>query len=118
MSNVSRREMLVRLEWLVGAISGSLSVSPLPALARVRAQTAIGEVFITLTPEEAETVRAIVSKLIPSDENGPGALEARADRYIDRGLAGALKASRAAYPIGLADLNSRAQIMKGRRVWS
>lgn len=115
MSNVSRREMLVRLGWLVGAISGSLSVSPLPELARVRAQTAIGELFITLTPEEAETVRAIVSRLIPSDENGPGALEARADRYIDRGLAGALKASRDKYSIGLADLNSRAQIMKGRR---
>jgi gluconate 2-dehydrogenase gamma chain len=51
--------------------------------------------------------------LIPADENGPGALEARADRYIDRALAGALKDSRAAYTTGLAAVNAQAQSLKG-----
>jgi gluconate 2-dehydrogenase gamma chain len=73
----------------------------------------VAESFIALTPVEAETVRAVVARLIPADENGPGALEARVDRYIDRGLAGALKASRATYSTGLADVNARAQAAKG-----
>ena len=75
MSNVSRREMLVRLGWLVGAISGSLSVSPLPALARLRAQTAIGEAFITLTPEEAETVRAAAVRGASTPAGAPRCVE-------------------------------------------
>jgi gluconate 2-dehydrogenase gamma chain len=54
-----------------------------------------------------------VARLIPADENGPGALEARADRYIDRGLAGALKSSRAAYTAGLAAVNAEAQTSRG-----
>src|SRR5262249_25117747 len=60
-----------------------------------------------------ETLRAIISRIIPTDENGPGALEARADRFIDRALAGALKAQRAAYADGLAALDRYAQSSKG-----
>src|SRR5262245_57306702 len=113
MKPITRREMLVRLGAVLGAMAGSTAGSPLTAPARARAQTAAAETFVALTPVEAETVRAVVARLIPADENGPGALEARADRYIDRGLAGALKASRAAYNSGLADLNARAQAVKG-----
>jgi len=113
MTYITRREMLGRLGALLGTLMGSASVPALPAAARARAQAAAAESFISLTPAEAETVRAVVSRLIPTDENGPGALEARADRYIDRGLAGALKASRAVYSTGLADLSARAQALKG-----
>jgi gluconate 2-dehydrogenase gamma chain len=105
--------MLARLGAVLGAMAGSTAAISLSAPARARAQTAAAETFVALTPVEAETVRAVVARLIPADENGPGALEARADRYIDRALAGALKASRAAYTAGLADLNARAQAAKG-----
>jgi gluconate 2-dehydrogenase gamma chain len=105
--------MLTRLGAVLGAIAGSTAAISLTAPARARLQTAAAETFVALTPVEAETVRAVVARLIPADENGPGALEARADRYIDRALAGALKASRAAYTAGLADLNARAQAAKG-----
>jgi gluconate 2-dehydrogenase gamma chain len=44
----------------------------------------------TLTRLEYDTLDAICSRLIPSDDNGPGAREARAARYIDWGLSGAL----------------------------
>ena len=74
---------------------------PLAVPVRARARAAVAESFISFTAAEAQTVKAIVARIIPSDENGPGALEARADRYIDRALAGALKASRAAYTTGL-----------------
>src|SRR4030095_12665703 len=108
MGPISRREMLKRL----GTAIGVATVLPLPAATRARAQTAIAESFISFTPAEAETLRAIVARLIPADENGPGALEARADRYIDRGLSGVLKASRAAYTTGLTSVNAQAQSLK------
>jgi gluconate 2-dehydrogenase gamma chain len=109
MRPISRREMLTRL----GMGLGAATMLPLPAPVRARAQAAAAESFVTLTAAEGETLRAIVSRLIPADENGPGALEARADRYIDRGLAGALKSSRAAYTAGLAAVNVQAQSSKG-----
>ncbi|HTG74883.1 MAG TPA: gluconate 2-dehydrogenase subunit 3 family protein [Terriglobia bacterium] len=108
MGPISRREMLKRL----GTAIGVATVLPLPAATRARAQAAIAETFISFTPAEAETLRAIVARLIPADENGPGALEARADRYIDRALSGALKSSRAAYTTGLAAVNAQAQSLK------
>ena len=92
---------------------GVAALRPLPAEVRARAQSAAAESFVTLNAAEAETLRAIVARLIPADENGPGALEAHADRYIDRGLAGALKSSRAAYTTGLAGINAQAQSLKG-----
>ena len=109
MQRISRREMLQRL----GTMIGATAVLPLATAVRARAQAAAAEAFIALTPAEAETLRAIIARLIPADENGPGALEARVDRYIDRGLAGALKASRSAYTTGLSGVNAQAQSSKG-----
>jgi gluconate 2-dehydrogenase gamma chain len=109
MRRISRREALQRL----GAALGAATVMPLAAPVRARAQAAVSESFVSLTSQEAETLRAIVARLIPADENGPGALEARADRYIDRGLAGALKSSRPAYSTGLAAINTEAQTSMG-----
>ena len=40
------------------------------------------------TGEELQSVEAIVARLIPSDENGPGAREANVAGFIDRQLAG------------------------------
>ena len=105
MLRISRREMLQRL----GATLTAVTVLPLALPVRARAQAAVAESFISFTAAEAQTVKAIVARIIPSDENGPGALEARADRFIDRALAGALKASRPAYATGLAAVNAAAR---------
>jgi gluconate 2-dehydrogenase gamma chain len=67
----------------------------------------------TLTAAEADTLEAIVARLIPADENGPGAAEARAAHYIDRALAGPLRSSREAYAAGLAALDVYAQSKNG-----
>ena len=109
MQRISRREMLVRL----GTMIGATAIPPLSTPIRARAQAAAGEAFVSFNASEAETVRAIIARLIPADDSGPGALEARADRYIDRGLAGALKSSRAAYTSGLAAVNAAALSSKG-----
>jgi gluconate 2-dehydrogenase gamma chain len=71
------------------------------------------EALETLTATEADTLEAIVARLIPSDENSPGAGEARAAHYIDRALTGPLHSSREAYAAGLAAIDAYAQSTKG-----
>jgi gluconate 2-dehydrogenase gamma chain len=66
-----------------------------------------------LTATEADTLEAIVSRLIPADETGPGAAEAGAAIYIDRALNGALRSSRAAYAAGLAAIDDYAMATRG-----
>jgi len=67
----------------------------------------------TLNVIEADALEAIVARLIPTDENGPGATEARAAHYIDRALAGPLRGLRAAYAAGLAAIDEYAQSKSG-----
>ena len=109
---LSRRDMLKQLGIMIG-----LAAAGLPAAARAQARTqglaAAGEVLVSLTPAEAKTLRAIIARIVPADENGPGALEARADRFIDRALGGALKNQRFAYAAGLTAVDAYAQSSKG-----
>ena len=118
-AQLSRRQLLKRAG-LVGAAAiatpiGTLVPSPGAAQLSAQAQTAIGRspVLDTLTAAEAETLEAITARLIPSDVNGPGALEAQAARYIDRALGGALASSHDAYRSGLAAVDDYARASKG-----
>jgi gluconate 2-dehydrogenase gamma chain len=103
--------MLTQLGTMIGVAAG-LPVAA-RALARTQGLAAVGDALMALTPAEAQTLRAIIARIIPADENGPGALEARADRFIDRALAGALKNQKAAYNSGLAAVDAYAQSSKG-----
>jgi gluconate 2-dehydrogenase gamma chain len=62
-----------------------------------------------LTPSEKATLAAICARIIPTDENGPGATEAHAADYIDHALSGALAGSQQAYAVGLAAIDSASQ---------
>ena len=62
---------------------------------------------------ESATLDAFASRIIPSDENGPGAHEARAVHYIDRALAGAMSSSREQYGAGLSSLEDYSLQEKG-----
>jgi gluconate 2-dehydrogenase gamma chain len=95
----TRREMLRR-----SAALGAVAAVP----ANVVAQAAAGAPYVNLTAAEAATLEALVARLIPSDSNGPGALEAGAARYIDGALGSALAAQRPAYAAGLAALDAYA----------
>jgi len=96
------------------AISGApLAASPAQAQHAMPAAAAQLEALETLTAAEADTLEAICARLIPSDENGPGAAEARAAHYIDRALTGPLRGSRDAYAAGLAAIDVYAQSSKG-----
>src|SRR5262245_22337412 len=87
-TRLSRRDLLKQM----GAILGMAAFPSILLPNRAQAQTALSNASISFTPPEAETLRAIISRILPADENGPGALEARADRFIDRALAGVLRA--------------------------
>jgi gluconate 2-dehydrogenase gamma chain len=108
---LSRRAVLKHIGVAIGVAVGV----PISTRSQARTQglASVGNALVSLTPAESETLRAIVARLIPSDENGPGALEARADRFIDRALAGALKNQRAAYTTGLAGIDAYAKSSKG-----
>jgi gluconate 2-dehydrogenase gamma chain len=107
-AGLSRREWLQRAGW-VGAV---VVIAPAGHLA-LGAQAPQGDAPETLTRTEADTLEAITARLIPTDENGPGAREARAARYIDRALGGALAASLENYRTGLAAVDRHARQTKG-----
>lgn len=71
------------------------------------------EPLLALTPHEADLLDRIAELLVPSDDLGPGATEARAVRYIDRALGGALADQRRAYMVGLAALERYARQTRG-----
>ena len=58
-----------------------------------------------MTAAESDILDAAVERLIPRDEHGPGARDARVAHYIDRALGGALASSRQAYAAGLTALD-------------
>jgi gluconate 2-dehydrogenase gamma chain len=103
---VSRRELFKRAG-LYGA-----AIVAIPELSRGR--TFWRELFAqapapALTGAERATLAAICARIIPTDDNGPGATEAHAADYIDRALSGALAVSRQAYAEGLAAIDSASQ---------
>jgi gluconate 2-dehydrogenase gamma chain len=113
--NLSRRALFkqVGLAGAAAAVSESTIAPPVAAQAPASLGSLGPEALETLTAAEADTLEAIVTRLIPSDENGPGATEARAAHYIDRALGGPLRSSRSAYAAGLAALDEYAQSTKG-----
>ena len=68
---------------------------------------------VALTADEFATVAAIVARLIPADDLGPGAAEAGVPVYIDRVLAGADAASLPLYRQNLTALEAAALAQGG-----
>lgn len=112
-TSVSRRELLKRL-----GMAGAAALA-LPEFGRVLAfqremlktTTEAG----VLSASEAATLAAVCARIIPTDDSGPGATEARAAEYIDRALGGWLAPSRDAYTAGLAEIDDAAQARSGQR---
>ena len=119
---ISRRDLL-RSAGLAGvaavagpaaAVGGPLAVEA-SAAAQAPAAAPRREALEHLPAATADLLDAVLARLIPSDEHGPGAREARVIHYIDRGLGGALASSRDAYLAGLAALDRYAQASRGAR---
>ena len=116
---ISRRALLQRAgaagaAAAAGSVGLSASLEPTPApLAEQTAAEAPPPTYQYLTAEEAKLLEAIADQLIPSDEHGPGAREARAVVYIDRALGGALSRSHDAYRSGLAAFDRYCRASRG-----
>jgi len=103
-SGLSRRELLRR-----AGLAGT-AILALPGVGRlIGAGRGLAAQARSLTAGSLATLRAVCARLIPTDENGPGATEAHAAEYIERSLRGALAPSRADYVQGLAAIDRVAQ---------
>jgi gluconate 2-dehydrogenase gamma chain len=80
-AGLSRRELMKK-----ASVLGMAMAVPLGLLERAEAQSAApaNEPLQSFTPAETATLRAIIQRIIPNDESGPGAIEAGVPRYIDR----------------------------------
>jgi len=105
MTFISRRDLLKRAAFAAAAV---------PVFRRSSDAFAVqAGPLENLTSEQSAILDAVVARLIPSDDLGPGAKEAGVVHYIDRALGGALASSRPAYASGLAALDRYARSSRG-----
>jgi gluconate 2-dehydrogenase gamma chain len=112
---ISRRDLL-RTAGVAGAaalIPGSVAAEPTKAASATPLAIAPAGPLMNLTARETEILAAIVDRLIPSDELGPGAIEAGALRFIDRALSEAESEQAEAYRAGLAALDRYSRYSRG-----
>ena len=95
MKNLSRRSVIA-----------SAALVPVAALTSPAQQGA-------LTPAQLRTLEAFIDRLIPRDENGPGAVDAGAQNYIDRQLAGYLSSEKDTFITGLEAVDAYARRTQG-----
>ncbi len=107
----SRRDLL-KFAGVAGAAAAA-PAAPAAAEQQQRRPRPAREPLRALTAPEADVLDRIAELLVPSDEHGPGAIEAMAVRYIDRALAGALADQRDAYRVGLEALERYARQTRG-----
>jgi len=112
MTFISRRDLLKRVGMTSIAVP-FVRRDALQATAATSTEPPAAAAFESFTSEEGKLMDAIVARLIPTDDLGPGATEARAVVYIDRALGDALKSSRTMYTSGLAALDRYAQASRG-----
>ena len=91
------------------AVIQSAAFVPLAALTLSAQQTP----HRVLTPSQMKTLVAFIDRLIPSDELGPGAVEAGAQIYIDRALAGFNLSEKASFLQGLEGADEYAKRVHG-----
>ncbi len=115
-SRIDRRELLRR-----AALAGAGAV--IPASLGVRRAGAApataplgGPAGSVLAEQEAAALWAFVDRLVPSDGNGPGAVEVGALEYIERALEGELDHHLAAYRSGLKATDAYALSRFGKRL--
>ena len=94
MEKISRRSFLR----MAGAAAAATAANT-HALRDADAATA-PPTYVFFNPEEAAFIEAAVERLIPADENGPGALEAGVPSFIDKQLNGAWGAGERLYRSG------------------
>jgi gluconate 2-dehydrogenase gamma chain len=94
------------------ALIQSAAFVPLAALVSSAQQTSPA----ALTPAQMKTLVAFIDRLIPRDELGPGAVEAGAQIYIDRVLAGPNAGEKDSFIQGLEAADAYAKRVHGAAI--
>jgi gluconate 2-dehydrogenase gamma chain len=113
-TGISRRDLL-KTAGAAGAaalIPAGATAQPAAVPAAPPATAPVGP-LMNLTAQETEILSAFVDRLIPSDDMGPGAIEAGALRFIDRILSETEADSVEAYRTGLAALDRYSRYSRG-----
>ena len=113
-TSITRREMIAGAA-LTGATLTGVGLIPISAIqaAPQAAQATAIKPALALMPEMRQILEALVDRIIPRDENGPGAVESGAAEYIDRSLADFLAPEKAAFVGGLVNLDVFARSSQG-----
>ena len=98
---LSRRALLRR-----AGVVGAAAAVPAGILAIRRREVRPSASGWNVHRGRADTVDAMLGRLVPADESGPGAIEARVLRYVDGALSGDLAESRPAYTAGVASTDA------------
>ena len=118
-NDISRRDMLKTASaagaaaLIPGPLDASTTAGAVEASVELVAAVPVGP-LMNLTARETEILSAMVDRLIPSDELGPGALDAGALRYIDRALSEAESDAAEAYRNGLTALDRYSEYSRGK----
>lgn len=109
---VSRRELIARGGTAVAVIA---TPGVLEACGGGSSRKTYGDLrpLESLSPHEAQTLEAALERLLPSDETGPGAREAKVWRYIDRSLAHDYKQVAPLYTANLGALDKYSRQVHG-----
>jgi gluconate 2-dehydrogenase gamma chain len=107
-AGLSRRELFRR-----GGIAGTAVALPMGVLTAAAPALAERTLRQSFTALEADTLEAVLERLVPTDSTGPGAKEAQVSRYIDRALAGPLRDLAPVYQVNLEALDAYAQSSRG-----
>jgi len=88
MTHPARNDSVSRRKFLLTGAAASAFVAGAPAPVEAQAPDAEWQGYAFLTAPEVTTLTAIVDRLIPADQTGPGGVEAGVVTYVDRQLAG------------------------------
>jgi gluconate 2-dehydrogenase gamma chain len=96
MDRISRRTFFR----MAGAVAATTVAEVHGAAGKRDAGASAQTSYLFFSPEEAQFIEAAVERLVPADENGPGALDAGVPNYIDKQLGGAWGAGERLYRSG------------------
>ncbi len=108
---VSRRQLMKRGGALAGGalIAGGVAGAPAAPTAEAQAAELLSNTLRALSPSQAQTLEAVLERLLPTDATGPGAKEANVLRYIDWSLAGDLSVFVGPYTNAIAAIDAYAE---------
>lgn len=95
------------------AVIGAAATAALVPVAAIRSAAQTAAQPRSLTPAQRRTTEALVDRIIPADELGPGALELGAANYIDVQMADYLAPQKDAWIAGLQALDEFAMRTQG-----